>query len=387
MLSTKLPHLWIDATCIVPDGKGAAVYAIALLQALQALQPPAYFTVLVRQEAIGRLQDSLSSPCPNWEIQVTKVKSAHFWHLFDLPRLLKKHRPDLLHVLGEAPLGRVPVPYTIAIHELPHLYRRYVGFPSQSLYQWGSHWLTEALLPGTCRRAERILTLSKSTASDLIDEFNLTGKQLNVVYPAAAACFLAVTAQSGSDWCQSLPRPYLLTFATGDRRELPEQVVQAFGAIANQIPHHLVIAGRCPDWQKSTLTRIAHRFDCHSRLYFTGFVPDPDLPFLYRDADAYIEMSRYEGFGLQVCEAMATGTVAIAANVSSLPEVVGNAEYLVPLNDCATLSEKLLQLLSHPNQIQSKKNLVQQQAALFSWERCARETWETLNCVLKNSVE
>ncbi len=382
----QFPHIWIDATCIVPDGKGAAVYAISLLKALQTLRPPAYFTILVRQDASERLKNSMGSIDPHWKIQGTPVKSAHLWHLFDLPRLLQKQRPHLLHVLGEIALARLPVPYTIAVHELPHLYRERVGFPSQSPYQWISQTIAEALLPGTCRRAEHVLTLSKSTASDLINEFNLDARRVSVAYPAAADCFSEATAQPLSDWCQSLPRPYLLTFATGDRREVPEQVVQAFGAIASQIPHQLVIAGRCPAWQQSALNRIAHEFDCGSRLHFTGFVNDPDLPLLYRDAAIYIEMSRYEGFGLQVCEAMATGTVAIAADVSSLPEVVGNADYLVPLNNYARLSEKILQLLSNPHQTQALKLLAQQQAALFSWEKCARETWKTIDIVLNNSL-
>ena len=135
--------------------------------------------------------------------------------------------------------------------------------------------------------------------------------------------FFQTDSLTTSGWFKNIPRPYLLTFATGDNREVPEQVVNAFGKCNSQIPHHLVIAGNCSESQKSTLVKTAIKMGCLDKLHFTGYVPDNDLPVLYRNADIYVEMSRYEGFGLQVCEAMATGTTVIASDVSSLPEVVG----------------------------------------------------------------
>lgn len=374
------PHICVDATCAVLDTKGVTVYAIALLMALQKLAPPARFTVLVRTEAVSLL--SISNP--NWSIQGVKFKSTHLWHLLALPRLLAKLKPDLLFVLGETPLPWLPVPYILTVHELPHLYRKLVGNKNISLYKYLSQSLTEMLLPNTCRRATHLLAISKSTAVDVAREYKINIDNISITYEAANIRFFQAESQL-SEWCKTLPRPYILVFATGDRREVPEVVVQAFSIIATQIPHHLAIAGRCPEWQKSTLVEIAVQLNCLERLHFTGFVPDNDLPVLYRDANIYVEMSRYEGFGLQLCEAMATGTVVIASDIASLPEVIGDGGYLVPLGDVTILAEKLLTILTDSIQAKYLSKLAKQQAAQFSWDKCAFRSWAVIEQILGNS--
>ncbi len=275
----------------------------------------------------------------------------------------------------------LPVPYIVTVHELPHLYRKLVGSKNISFYKYLSQSLTEMLLPSTCRRATHLLAVSKSTAIDVANEYKINSNNISITYEAADIKFFQAESQL-SDWCKTIPCPYLLTFATGDRREVPELVVEAFATISSQIPHNLVIAGRCPQWQKSTLEKIAVQLGCLERLYFTGFVPDNDLPVLYRDTDIYVEMSRYEGFGLQVCEAMATGTVVIASDVASVREVIGNGGYLVPLGDVTILADKLLTLLTDSVQAECLSKLAQQQAAQFSWDKCAFGSWAVIDAVI-----
>jgi glycosyltransferase involved in cell wall biosynthesis len=376
------PHICVDATCVVLDTKGVTVYATALLTALQKLAPPARFTILMRTEAVSLLDINNS----NWSIQEVKLKSTHLWHLLILPGLLAKLKPDLLLVLGETPLPWLPVPYIVTVHELPHLYRQLVGNRNISLYKYLSQVLTEMLLPSTLRRAAHILAVSKSTAIDVAREYKINSNNISITYEAADLKFFQAESQL-SDWCRVVPRPYILTFATGDRREVPELVVEAFGMICCSQSHRLVIAGRCPQWQKSTLVETAVKLSCLEKIHFTGYVPDDDLPVLYRDADIYVEMSRYEGFGLQVCEAMATGTVVVASDVTSLSEIVGSGGYLVPLGDVSILADKLLTLLTDSVQIKNLSKLAQQQAAQFSWEKCAFGTWTVIDTVLsKKSV-
>jgi glycosyltransferase involved in cell wall biosynthesis len=374
------PHICVDATCVVTDTKGATVYAIALLTALQKLASPAYFTILMRSEAICLLDIRN----PHWSIQGVQFKSAHLWHLLALPRLLTKLKPDLLFVLGETPLPWLPVPYIFTVHELPHLYRKLVGSKNISLYKYLSQSLTEMLLPSSFRRATHLLAISKSTAIDVAREYKINSNNISITYEAADVRFFQAESQF-SEWCENLPRPYILVFATGDRREVPELAIAAFAAISSQIPQHLVIAGRCPEWQKSTLVETAVKLGCLQKLCFTGYVPDEDLPILYRDADIYVEMSHYEGFGLQVCEAMATGTAVIASDVASLPEIVGDGGYLVPLGDVNVLASKLLTILTDSTQAECLSKLAQQQATQFSWDKCAVESWAVINTVISKT--
>lgn len=385
-MADNFPHICIDATCVVPNTKGASVYAISLLTGLKKLAPPARFTILMRQEVASMNHNFLSNNI-NWSVEEVTVKSAHFWHLLNLPRILAHVKPDLLFVLGETPLGWLRVPYILTVHELPHIYNKLVGHRQQSLHHYLSQLFTQIFLPSTCVSAAHLVAVSKSTAFDLEREFNISAEKISVTYEAADSRFFQAS-QLVSDWCRNIPRPYILIFATGDNREVPEQVVQAFSTIfqtSPSIPHYLVIAGRCPDWQKLTLVKTALKLGCSERLYFAGYVPDDDLPVLYRDADVYVEMSHYEGFGLQVCEAMATGTVVITSDASSLPEVVGNGGYLIPLENVTMLADKLLTLLTDSKKAKHLSLLARQQAAKFSWDKCAFESWTVIQNVLNKT--
>lgn len=381
-MNDNLPHICIDATCIVTDTKGASVYAISLLTALQELSLPACFTVLMRQETINRIKINNSS----WTIEGVTVKSNHLWHLLTLPRILKRLKPDLLFVLGETPLAFIPVPYILTVHELPHLYRKLVGITNKSWHHCLSHRLTEIILPSTCREATHLLAVSQSTATDLEREFQISSQKVSVTYEGADTRFFQADSLTSSNWLENMPYPYLLTFATGDNREVPEHVVGAFGKCSSQIPHHLVVAGNCSESQKSTIVETAIKMGCLDKLYFTGYVPDEDLPVLYRNTDIYIEMSHYEGFGLQVCEAMAAGTAVIASDVASLPEVVGNGGYLVQLGNTIALVEKILFLLKNSTELQKLSKLARKQAASFSWKKCAEETWNAIGKVISKGI-
>lgn len=382
-MSDSFPHICIDATCIVTDTKGASVYALSLLRALQKLSPPVRFTVLMRQENINRIKINN----PNWKIKGVTVKSTIWWHLFALPRILRRLKPDLLFVLGETPLAFVPVPYILTIHELPHLYRKLAGIRNKPLHHRLSYRLTEIFLPSTCHQATHLIAVSQSTATDLETEFQISSDKISVTYEGADIKFFQTDSLTTSGWLKKIPRAYLLTFATGDNREVPEHVVNAFGKCASQITHHLVIAGNCSESQKSTLVKTAIKMGCLDKLYFTGYVPSDDLPVLYRNADIYIEMSRYEGFGLQVCEAMAAGTAVIASDVASLPEVVGDGGYLVKLGDTLTLAQKILFLLKNPTELQKLSKLAQQQAANFTWEKCALFTWNVIDKYIAKGIK
>lgn len=379
---SDIPHICIDATCIVTDTKGASVYALSLLTALQKLSLRVCFTVLMRTEAINQIKINN----PNWKIKGVKIKSTIPWHLLSFPGILRRLKPDLLFVLGETLLAFVPVPYILTIHELPYLYRKLAGIRNKPLHHRLSHRLTEIFLPSICRQSTHLLAVSQSTATDLKTEFQISSQKISVTYEGADIRFFQTDSLTGSSWLKKIPHPYLLTFATGDNREVPEQVVRAFGKCNSQIPHHLVIAGNCSKSQKSTIVETAIKMGCLDKLYFTGYVPDEDLPVLYRNADVYIEMSHYEGFGLQVCEAMAAGTVVIASDVASLPEVVGDGGYLVRLGDTIALVEKILFLLKNPTELQKSSKLAREQAASFSWEKCAKETWNVIDKIISKGI-
>jgi glycosyltransferase involved in cell wall biosynthesis len=107
---------------------------------------------------------------------------------------------------------------------------------------------------------------------------------------------------------------------------------------------------------------------------FTGYVADEDLPALYSAAEVFVYPSLYEGFGLPPLEAMACGTPTVTSNVSSLPEVVGNAGLMHAPEDWQGLTRQIITMLSDASAREHFRQAGLEQAARFSWDRAARET-------------
>jgi glycosyltransferase involved in cell wall biosynthesis len=124
------------------------------------------------------------------------------------------------------------------------------------------------------------------------------------------------------------------------------------------------------------LRRLVHRYQLHQHVRFLGFVPDATLAVLYRLASVFVFPSLYEGFGLPPLEAMAAGTPVITSNVSSLPEVVGDAAILIdPLNAHA-IADAMARVLGDAALRTELVRRGHERVKAFSWERAAARTHE-----------
>ena len=132
----------------------------------------------------------------------------------------------------------------------------------------------------------------------------------------------------------------------------------------------------------ATLRRAVHRLKLHKHVRFFGFVPDQTLAALYRLAAVFVFPSLYEGFGLPPLEAMASGAPVITSNVSSLPEVVGDAAVLIDPYDPEAIADAIRRVLSDEALRQQLKERGQVRARHFSWDRSVRRVHEIYQEVL-----
>jgi glycosyltransferase involved in cell wall biosynthesis len=116
------------------------------------------------------------------------------------------------------------------------------------------------------------------------------------------------------------------------------------------------------------------QLDISDKVHFTGYVEQADLPLIYNMADVFIYPSVYEGFGLPVLEAMACGTPVITSNVSSMPEIIGDAGVLLAPSDSQALARSLLELINDPVERQRLSIRGLERAASFTWNRTAEKT-------------
>ncbi|HHT9147190.1 MAG TPA: glycosyltransferase family 4 protein, partial [Candidatus Wunengus sp. YC61] len=135
----------------------------------------------------------------------------------------------------------------------------------------------------------------------------------------------------------------------------------------------LVIVGK-KGWLYADFFDTLHLLGLENSVIFTGYVPDEDLPGIYNLAEIFVYPSKYEGFGLPLLEAMSCGVPVIASNISSIPEVIGNAGILVRSDEPVEFARKIYELLTDKELRAKMSSKGFERIKFFSWEKVAKET-------------
>jgi glycosyltransferase involved in cell wall biosynthesis len=177
----------------------------------------------------------------------------------------------------------------------------------------------------------------------------------------------------------NLPDRFVLGIGGFDIRKQFNQLLLAYTYVGqaegDNIP--LVLAGREPAWGTGVfpdLPKYAAELNISDYVRWIGYIDEEDKPSLYRLADVFVFPSVYEGFGLPVLEAMASGTVVVANDVSSIPEVAGDAAYLVKPGDARGMGGAIIALLLQDSLRDALVNQGLARATNFSWRKTAKET-------------
>jgi len=285
---------------------------------------------------------------------------------FSIPLTLRRERVDLFHAPHYVLPPLTPCKSIVTIHDVIHLM-----FP-QYLPNRLAHGYARAQLYAATRRARRILTVSETSKRDILRYFNVPADKIDVIYNAIDERF-------------RFDPPEELVTRVRERFQLHGSFVLYAG---NVRPHKnllrlieafhdlhrrgledvkLLIIGD-EIGRHAALRHAVHRYKLHKHVRFLGFVPDMTLAVLYRLAHVFVFPSLYEGFGLPPLEAMASGTPVVTSNVSSLPEVVGEAAYLVDPYDPSSIADGLERVLTKP---ELRAELIQRgfaRARQYSWE-------------------
>ena len=171
-----------------------------------------------------------------------------------------------------------------------------------------------------------------------------------------------------------LTQPYVLYIGTIEPRKNLDRLTQAFSTLAQTYPTHTLVIAGMKGWMYESLFELVRTLGLENRVVFTGFVAETDKPFLIRGAEVFAYVSLYEGFGIPVLEALACGTPTLTSDVSSIPEVTGDAALLIDPSSVQDITAGLERLLADPslrNELAAKSI---SQAARFSWPATAATT-------------
>lgn len=275
---------------------------------------------------------------------------------------------DITHYPANfGPIARVPG-LVVTVHDLGFL-RNPDWFPADRA------WYYRLLAKRTLRQARRIIADSAATRDDLRDLLGVDPSLVDVVPLGVAPEFRPrdVGSVAAARVRHRLPERYLLYVGTLEPRKNLVRLIEAFSAVAAEIPDDLVIAGR-DGWKHAPIREAAAASPHRDRIHFPGFLAHDDLAALLTGARAFVWPSLFEGFGLPVLEAMACGAPVLTSDTSSLPEVAGDAALPVNPADTAAIAGALRRLAEDDALCGALSAAGVARAAEFTWERTARET-------------
>ena len=293
-------------------------------------------------------------------------------------RGLRRHAIDVYHEPNYIPL-RYDVPVVVTLHDLSWL--RYPETHPRDRVRW-----IERGMPGVVEQAAAIIVDSEFVRQELLSSLGVAPGRVHTVHLGVSPAFRPRGVQETRQTLQALALDhggYLLTVGTIEPRKNVAHVLAAYArlpaALRDRYP--LVIAG-ARGWRSGRLERELRLLAERGRVRFLGHVADADLPALYAGAAAFVFASKYEGFGLPPLEAMASGVPVIVSDRASMPEVVGEAAWMLdPARPDATAGriEALLED-SDARALLARRGI--ERAALFTWESCARGTLDVYRAIV-----
>jgi glycosyltransferase involved in cell wall biosynthesis len=348
---------------------GTETYSLHLIQALVETECSHRFR-LYTPAPISNLQ----SPSSNFEIRV--IPFPRLWTHLRLAWELKRRPPDVLFVPAHVLPLVCPVPALVTVHDLGYLH-----YPEahRRFDRWYLGWTTRRHV----RLAARVIADSQATRADLVRHYQADPARIVVVYPGRDESLTRVNDPETVEAVKArygIRGNYLLYVGTLQPRKNLVRLVEAFAQI--QTPDlQLVLAGQ-KGWLYAGLLARVKTSGLSGRVIFTGYVADDDKAALLSGATALVYPSLYEGFGLPVLEAMACRTPVLTSDVSSLPEVAGDAAWLVDPLDTEAIAAGMARLVADAG---LRHTLVERgalQIRQFSWARAAHQILAAIESVI-----
>ncbi len=346
-------QLLINLSFLADKPTGHTVYAKNLLPGLRSLNP-----ILLTSQSFP---DHRCYSIPN-NLTPDQGSKGHLsrllWTQLKLPNLYKKLKASLLFSpIPEAPLF-TKLRYVVTLHDLIPLRFPRASSPLTPYFKY--------YVPQVLSQAEQIICDSEATATDAINFFDISVKKTTVIPLAYDADHFR---------CLDLPtRNYFLYLGRHDAYKNLQRVIEAFSKLPNHSSYELWIAGPSDQRHTPILVNQIASLGLTEQVKFLSYVPYDELPIVLNQAIALVFPSLWEGFGLPILEAMACGTPVITSNLSSMPEVTGEAALLVDPYNVGAIADALRQVSSDSNLRTHLRQLSLDRASQFSWAKTADAT-------------
>ncbi len=324
----------------IHDYGGGRTATLNLLHNLLAIDQDNHYVVILsapEPELVARNLQQWIAPTQNRFLM-------RVWAQLILPPRLRNY--DLIHFAKNLSTLGMPIPAIVTIYDMTTLIFP-EHFPKLDVWYW------RKLQKYSLNSAERIIAISETTRQDIQTYYGVDPDKISVVYPSIHPRFQAIALEGVREVLKryNLPEDYIVHVGRIDSKKNISLLIEAFAHFVKVVNTNyqgsLVIVGA--EYAKSPdriLSKIIARHNLSDQIFFTGRVPNADLPAIYSAAQTAVVTSHHEGFGLAAVEAMACGTPLIAVSSGAIPEVVGNSAQLVDFPSPESLAEAIFKVLS-----------------------------------------
>ena len=290
------------------------------------------------------------------------------WEQTVVPYQVRHRHIDLYHSPNYILPLMLSCPTVVTIHDV--IFRSLPRF-----HRWQARLYLSFFTAWAVRRADRLIAVSKTTASELARYYPVAAGKTHVIYQGLDPIFRSPPPPKAVQDFRSrngIEQPYILFVGTLEPRKNLLGLLEAYRQLVDgwNVPHELVICGAV-GWHDRPFWQALDRSPVGRRVRLAGYVTHEELPYWYAAADLFVYPSLFEGFGLPPLEAMACGVPVIASGVSSLPEAVGDAAVLVDPTDAQAIAEGMAEVLQSSSLADSLRTRGFQRARQFDWRVAA----------------
>lgn len=364
---------------------GISSYTINMLQQFCDLTTTDTFEVVVAQDekTIFMPQSHRAVPIVVVDTLRSPIKDI-FWHLTGLPKLARERKYDVMFLpAGNRRLPwNLPCPSVATVHDMSWLHVPGKYNRSRMVY-------LERVLPSLINKLSKVITVSESSKKDIMAVTGLPDNRVEVIWNGADTSLYyprdKQTCQQAIAKKYGIHRSYIMYIS---RLEHPGKnhigLIHAYERLRNNhdIKQMLVLPGNNRE-QNELVHAAAEASKYKNDIVFLGFTPNEDMPLLYGAADLFVFPSLYEGFGIPIAEAMHCGTPVCCSNVSSMPEVLGDAGRTFDPQDTVQMAQVMSEMLLDEALRMKSVDKGLERAKLFTWKETATRTLKAIREVAR----
>ncbi len=370
-----MKHIAVNTRLLLPEGvEGIGRFAVEILKRLVRTHPDTRFSFFFdrpfsEQYIFG----------PNVTPYILFPQARHpllFIYYFELSvaRKLKQLKPDVFfspdgYLSLRSSMPQVPVFHDLAFEHFPEDVKKVEA------------WHYQRYFPKFAKKAARIIAVSEYTKQDILNCYQISSSKIDVVYNACADHFHPLSSTEFVSIQEQFAngKPYFHCVSAIQPRKNLDHLISAFDRFKSETGsgHQLLIVGR-KAWNFEKVIHSYTQSPFKDQIHFTGFVSDVDVNRINNASAGLVYVPYFEGFGLPILEAMRCNTPVITSNISSMPEVAGEAALIVDPYDITAIANAMQRLYAEEDLVKQLVHKGNERERTFSWDRSADKVWNVL---------